>query len=204
MQIRLIAAALALAVIAIALASWPRQKAGQSPEGSPPAAGSADQASPEPVSDAAPADPGIEWTPPSRWTAQPERPMRLATYVVPAAPGDREGAECAVFYFGPNQGGGVEPNIERWVGQFEPATAPSRSSFKAGGLEVARVKVAGTYLAPGGPAMKSQGRKSGYLLLGAIVTGPGGEVFFKLTGPEKTVESAAREFDQLLASLRKK
>src|SRR3989442_5734028 len=102
MQIRLIAAALALAVIAIALASWPRQKAGQSPEGSPPAAGSADQASPEPVSDAAPADPGIEWTPPSRWTAQSERPMRLATYLVPAAPGDREGAEGAVFYFGPN------------------------------------------------------------------------------------------------------
>ncbi len=204
MQIRLIAAALVLAVVAIALASWPRQKAGQAPEATAPTDGSAGQGMPEPAPDAAPADPGIEWTTPSRWAAQPDRPMRLATYLVPAAPGDREGAECAVFYFGPNQGGGVEPNLERWVSQFEHATAPSRSSFKAGGLEVARVKVAGTYLAPGGPAMKSQGRKSGYMLQGAIVTGPGGEVFFKLTGPEKTVEAAAQEFDRLLASLRKK
>ena len=204
MQIRLIAAALVLAVVAIALASWPRQKAGPIPEATPPAAGSAGQGSPEPASDAAPADPGIEWTTPSRWAAQPERPMRLATYVIPAAPGDREGAECAVFYFGPNQGGGVEPNIERWVGQFEHATAPSRSSLKAGGLEIARVRVAGTYLTPGGPAMKSQGKKSGYLLLGAIVTGPGGQVFFKVTGPQKTVEAAAQELDRLLASLRKK
>jgi len=204
MPIRLIAAALVLAVVAIALASWPRQKAGQTPEATPPAAGSAGQGMPEPASDAAPADPGIEWTAPSRWAAQPERPMRLATYLVPAAPGDREGAECAVFYFGPNQGGGVEPNIERWVSQFEHATAPSRSSLKAGGLEIARVKVAGTYLAPGGPAMESQGKKSGYLLLGAIVTGPGGQVFFKLTGPDKTVEAASAEFDRLLASLRKK
>ena len=39
--------------------------------------------------------------------------MRLATYQVP------ESGECGVYYFGQGQGGGVEANIDRWIGQFQ-------------------------------------------------------------------------------------
>jgi hypothetical protein len=46
--------------------------------------------------------------------------------------------------------------------------------------------------------------KPGYRLLGAIVAGPGGNVFFKLTGPEKTVSSAENSFRKLLDGLKKK
>ena len=148
------------------------------------------------------ADPGVTWTVPPRWTAQGGRPMRFATYSVPAVKGDAEGGECAVFYFGPNQGGGVEANIDRWVGQFEGADTPVRSTQTVHGLAVSRVKLHGTYLAPGGPNMESQGKKPAYLLLGAIVGGPKGAVFFKLTGPAKTIEHAAPEFDHLIASLK--
>src|SRR5262245_28226720 len=163
MQIRVIGALLVLVVVAIALIAWPRHAA--HPPGTPapdePAAGQSDG----PSADAG--DPWIEWTKPARWTAQAERPMRIATYSIPAAAGDADDAECAVFYFGPNQGGGVEANFDRWVGQFENPSAPARSTLEAGGVEIARVKVEGTYLAPGGPAMESQGRKPGYQLLGA-------------------------------------
>jgi hypothetical protein len=38
-------------------------------------------------------------------------------------------------------------------------------------------------------------------LLGAIVQGPRGEVYFKLTGPEKTVQSAEHDFDAMLRSI---
>jgi hypothetical protein len=38
-------------------------------------------------------------------------------------------------------------------------------------------------------------------MLGAIVQGPQGPVFFKLTGPVGTVRGAAKDFDALLASL---
>src|ERR1700732_1069632 len=55
---------------------------------------------------------GVQWTQPKNWQAQAQRPMRLATYVVP------DGGECGVYYFGPGQGGGVQANVERWVGQF--------------------------------------------------------------------------------------
>jgi len=38
-------------------------------------------------------------------------------------------------------------------------------------------------------------------LLGAIVEGPHGSVFFKLTGPAKTIEAVSAEFDAMIHSL---
>ena len=46
--------------------------------------------------------------------------------------------------------------------------------------------------------------KPGYRLLGAIVEGPQGPHFFKLTGPERTVASAEKGFRKLLESVKKK
>jgi len=145
---------------------------------------------------------GVRWSVPARWTSAKGSAMRVATYAVPAAKGQDAG-ECAVFFFGPGQGGAVEANVERWGKQFEGAPAPKTSVATVSGLRVTRAQVAGTYLAPGGPSMQSTGKKTGYRLLGAIVEAPGGNVFFKLTGPAATVAAAQAEFDALVASLRK-
>ena len=152
-----------------------------------------------------PADvsPGIAWTVPANWSKGEARPMRLATYGIPAQGGDAEGAECAVFYFGPNQGGGAAENMDRWVGQFEHPSEPDRAKAMVAGFQVWRVHVTGDYLAPSGPMMQSSGTKQGYALLGAIVEGPAGNVFFKITGPQKTVNAAKREFEDLLKTLHK-
>ncbi|MCK5572988.1 MAG: hypothetical protein KAJ12_09520, partial [Bacteroidetes bacterium] len=145
---------------------------------------------------------GIHWSVPARWTDHGERPMRVASYAVPAAAEDAElGAECAVSFFGAGQGGTVELNIQRWIGQFEQPVSPERSSREIGGINVEVLKVTGTYLSPGGPMMQSLGKKEGYRMLGAVVEAPEGMVFFKLTGPERTVQSAEEEFDALIASL---
>jgi hypothetical protein len=40
-------------------------------------------------------------------------------------------------------------------------------------------------------------------LLGAIIEGPSGEVFFKLTGPAKTIAAAESEFQAMLKSVKK-
>ena len=180
--------------------------------------GSGTDASPDAVTQAPPAmpegdvqiaepppgiHPGLAWTVPGRWTTLPQRSMRVATYSIPAAGGDPEPAECAVFYFGPTQGGGVEDNIARWVDQFENAGKPRREKKAVHGFALHRVEVTGDYLAPSGPMMQSSGTKPRYMLLGAIVEGPAGGVFFKLTGPEKTVRAAAGDFDAMLASIRK-
>jgi hypothetical protein len=137
----------------------------------------------------------------------PERAMRAATYLVPAAAGDTEDGECAVFFFGPGQGGGVEANIDRWIGQFEqPDGKPSadrakRKSETVNGIPVSMIDLTGTYKG-GGPAMGTSAPKTGYRLLGAIATGPQAGIFFKLTGPVKTVAAGEKEFHAMIASLR--
>jgi len=152
---------------------------------------------------------GLSWTAPKEWTEDAPRPMRAATYKIPAAKGDTEGAELGVFYFGKGEGGGVEPNVQRWINQFtQPDGKPSaekakRETKKINGFQVTTVDVKGTF-AGGGPMMGGGAPKPGYRLLGAIVEGPQGAVFFKLTGPEKTVAATEKSFHKLLESIRAK
>ncbi len=144
---------------------------------------------------------GVRWEVPKRWTEEGPRTMRVATYGIPPAAGDTESAECGVFYFGKGEGGGVDANISRWAEQFQPGATQGRGAEEINGIKVTTVRVEGTYLSPGGPMMESQGARENYALLGAIVEGPEGMVFFKLTGSKGTVSEAKAEFDALLASL---
>ena len=143
---------------------------------------------------------GIQWKVPPGWTVEKGSTMRVATYKVPGAKADAAG-ECAVFFFGPGQGGTVDANVERWSRQFEGSPKAETSVRQVNGLPVTMARISGTYLAPGGPSMQSQGKRPGYRLLGAIVEAPEGLVFFKLTGPAATVTSAEKTFESLVASL---
>jgi hypothetical protein len=127
--------------------------------------------------------------------------MRAATYIIPAAKGDSEGGECAVFV---NLGGGVQANITRWIGQFEKTDGdPSQKSETINGLPVTTVDVSGTFKGGGTMMGQSSGPKSDYRLLGAIAEGPEGDIFFKLTGPATTIAAAQGEFNTMIKSLKK-
>lgn len=128
--------------------------------------------------------------------------MRVATYAIPAAAG-QEAGECGVFFFGQGQGGSVDENLSRWVGQFESPSTPKKAERTVNGLKVHTIDVSGTYLAPGGPMMQSQGKKTGWRLLGAIVEAPEGMVFFKCTGPAATIAKSEKDFEALLKSVTK-
>jgi hypothetical protein len=143
---------------------------------------------------------GLRWTMPARWTVAPPKPMRMATYTLPAAPGGEAG-ECGVFFFGKGQGGTVQENLTRWEKQFEGGPPPKRSEKAIHGFKVHLLEASGTYLASGGPMMQPQGKKAGWSLHGAIVEAPEGLVFFKCIGPDATVKAAVKEFEDLLASL---
>jgi hypothetical protein len=151
-----------------------------------------------------PAVAGIRWSVPQGWMEGPPRQMRFATYMTPAAEGDNEGAECSVSFFGAGQGGTVDQNIDRWISQFENPSSPTRSSKQINGLMVNLVKVSGTYVGMSGPMMQqSGGKKENFALLGAIVDAPEGGVFFKLTGPAKTLARDEGAFNALIESLQK-
>lgn len=154
---------------------------------------------------------GIEWKVPKAWQTGEARPMRVATYLLPAEKGDTEGAELGVFSFGVGQGGSVDANLQRWVAQFtQPDGKPSDKAAKIGhqkadGMPVTTIDLSGTYVSSmGGPMMGGEKvEKPKFRLLGAIVEGPQGSVFFKMTGPEKTVAANKKAFDALLKSLKK-
>ncbi len=150
---------------------------------------------------------GVTWKVPGRWVSGGEKPMRVATYIVPAADGKGEPAECAVSFFGAGPGGMVDANIDRWFGQFENPAPPSRSERVINSLKVTTVGISGTYLGMGGMGamggMESSPAKENYRLLGAIIEAPEGMVFFKLTGPAQTVADAEKEFDAMVGSLAK-
>lgn len=144
---------------------------------------------------------GVRWTVPANWKSETQRPMRLGTYTV--APG----AECGVYYFGQGQGGSVEANVDRWVGQFLQADGkPSKTAAKIAkrtvhGLPVTTVDVSGAYTGMGGPTAQPGPAVSGYRMLGAILEGPRGAIFFKFVGPAKTIAQNQAPFDKMIASL---
>jgi hypothetical protein len=144
---------------------------------------------------------GVTYTPPAHWQDLGPSGMRQGQYRLPAAEGDKAPAEVNVFYFGPESGGGVEANLQRWIGQIllpgnvDPAEAVVRSTFTADGMPGHVVAVNGRYQAGGGP-MGGRGEVlPGYRLVGVVIEGPEGSVFFKLTGPEAT--AGAMEGDLL-------
>ena len=130
--------------------------------------------------------------------------MRVAEYLVPRVQGDPRDAECTVITFGPNQGGSVSDNVDRWARQFDPPSdAPTKTTRRVGGMTVTRVEVAGSYhpmAMPGAAPVPST--EEGARLIGAIVEAPSGLWFFKLTGPDATVRGAAPEMDALIDSAR--
>jgi hypothetical protein len=128
--------------------------------------------------------------------------MRVAEYGLKSSPQ----AELTVFYFGADQGGTVEANMTRWVGQFTQAdgsaTQPKRSERDVKNVKVSLVEAKGMFGGgmgmPGTPIPVAQ---PDAMLLGAIAKGPEGSVFFKLTGPREALEAARPAFDGLIDSL---
>jgi hypothetical protein len=215
-MIRWIGGVLVVGLIVLGFVAWKRSMEPAGPAGGMPApAASAPAAaapqdagaesapttsapSPQGVADAS----GIGWTVPAGWREGGARAMRLATYVVGGSD-PKLMAECAVFHFGQGLGGGVDENIDRWVGQFEATPNTARRVLTVHGVKVTRVEVAGTFLAPG-VDMQSQAKLPAWKLLGAIVEGPKGSVFFKFTGPAGVIDRSADDFDNLLASIEKR
>ena len=148
---------------------------------------------------------GVQWTAPPSWKAEGARPMRAATYTITPVAGDQGVAECVVNYFGPGQGGDVGANVERWRGQVlgadgKPAAAKI-DKRTVRGIPITMIDSTGSYTGMGGPMVASPKPVPGYRLLGAIAEAPGGNVFFKLTGPAKTIAAQQKNFEQLIASI---
>lgn len=185
------------------------------PVESPPAQGAPhgdDQAAakPPPLPAAKPsAELALDWKDPSGWERLPSTSsMRKATYRIPAAEGDTEPGELAVFYFGADQGGSVDANMQRWAKQFSGVEDQSivRSERAVNDLTQHLIEIPSGSYVDSMAAMRggSADPKANYGLLGAVVEAPTGKYFFKFTGPAKTVKENRAKFYEMLESLRAK
>lgn len=144
---------------------------------------------------------GVVVEAPAGWTfVEPSSSMRLAEATVPGPGGP---ALLTVFFFGPGGGGGVGANLQRWLDQVEAdaGSTPIQQQLAVDGFTVSTVTVAGTLLPSGmgaGPSEPVPGSR----LLGAVIEGPGGPWFLKMTGPKETVEAASADFDRMIRSVR--
>lgn len=134
----------------------------------------------------------------------PKSSMRAAEYGVE---GDSQ-AELSVFYFGPGQGGDVDANISRWLGQItqpdgsDTAQKQKRTEATSSGIAVTIVEAQGSYAGGMGmPGAHAGEPIADAILLGAIASGPQGPVFFKLVGPGAAIERARPAFKALINSL---
>ena len=151
---------------------------------------------------------GLKWSPLSGWKAEEgERPMRAATYTIAPTAGDTANAECVVYFFGAGQGGSIDANLERWKGQIVgPDGKPAEAKIAkrtVHDLPVTTIDSSGDYTGMGGPMAASKAVHNNYRLLGAIIEGPGGNVFLKFTGPAKTIAASQADFEKLVNSFEK-
>ncbi len=144
---------------------------------------------------------------PSEWIEEsPVSHMRQAQYRLPHAQGDLEDAELVVFYF-QGQGGSVEANIERWVGQFKKSDGSAASDLtkiintKSKGVPLTIVDISGTYVPRRGPMMAAEEPKPDFRMLAAIAETTGGPWFFKLTGPKNTIAKWEESFFSFLNTI---
>ena len=153
---------------------------------------------------------GLAFTAPDGWRQSAgDSPMRVAEFTLPRADGDIEDAQLVVYYFG-GQGGGVDANIQRWVGQMQqadgrPSSAVARKQTRTvNGLTVTLVDVDGTYVAEMAPGAGARHNKPHFRLRAGVVETPNGPYFIKLTGPEKTVTRWDTSYDQFVGSFKLK
>lgn len=147
---------------------------------------------------------GLTWEAPAPLVRRtPKSSMRIAEYGLADSPE----AELTVFYFGADQGGSVDANMQRWIGQFAQSdgseTKAKRSEKKVKNVDVSLVEAKGVF--SGGMAMPGAPAPSTIpdaMLLGAIAKGPEGAVFFKFVGPREKLEKARTAFDGLVKSLK--
>lgn len=149
----------------------------------------------------APAVAPLVYEVPGTWTKLGETSLgnKRAGYKVPKAGSDTEDAELTVFFYGTGSQGDPDKSFKEWFDQFDgnAAAAAERRSLDSPAGKVDIIDVAGTYKVPLGPAVGPRKKspmqmvKEKWRLYGAVVrTKDRGNWFFKLVGPDETVQAA--------------
>lgn len=141
---------------------------------------------------------------PKEWQTVPpkSRILEKELHVLPAPGSEATYGRLTIMA----AGGSVRANLDRWVGQFQTTDGEAKpEKMEVNGMPAHLLDVSGTYLESAGGPFGPKTPRPGYRMLGAIVeTGDSGNYFFKLVGPNETLDPQADAFRAMVESLRTK
>lgn len=155
----------------------------------------------------------LQWQAPGTWTVVLEGTrsgVQKGAYKVPTVGADKEEPQLQILFYGTGSEGDSEKRLSEFLGDFDGNAAQNakRESFGVKEFKIEMVEAAGTFkigMGPKvGPKKKSpmQMVKENFRLIVAVVKTPDrGNWFFKLVGPDESVQAARAAFRTLLESL---
>ena len=141
---------------------------------------------------------GIRFKVPSGWEQVALSPAQqgfvTASFKIPQAGNDVKLTLSSV-------GGGVDANIQRWIGQFQlpPGENPQQKSIQVDKIDAIWLDLRGTF--DSGPALNSQA-ESGMRMIGVAIPRSPRDFYLKLTGPREQLVNAEKEFRDFVKSAR--
>jgi hypothetical protein len=140
---------------------------------------------------------GFAWEAPEGWRTGPHRATRVVTFLLGAG----GATECYVSVLG-GDGGGVEPNLDRWRDQlglapFTPAEFASLPTVEVLGVEAAIFEGYGTFSGMGSDERGDAG------VLGIVCPQADSAVFVKMVGSSDDVRAQRENFLRFCRSLRR-
>jgi len=139
----------------------------------------------------------LSLTVPANWKQKPQASeMRVAELDVPPVGDDKEPGEFVVFWFGKQGAGGVQANIQRWIGQLdEEGRKVKVVTGEAATGKYTLVDLTGTYnKSIGPPIAKKTKRLPDWRVMNVVIETDAGPYFLKLDGPEKTIAAVENDF----------
>ena len=144
---------------------------------------------------------GLTAPKPATWIWQPpKRTMRKANFTVPGREG-KDPAELVINHFPEAPGNTLDANLNRWSKQFRTIDGgnpkPLISTLEVDSMTVTIVELNGEYMGMGG-----HWHKINHQMLMAIVDAPVGTIFFKLLGPDVTVEANRSNYMSMITGMK--
>ena len=147
---------------------------------------------------------GVSFKVPTLWKRQsPLTSTKRIQYEITPPEGEKIPGIFSVLYYGWGEAETSPATVAKWRSEFsEPPLGfePEIYGGSVDDLKISTLWFEGTYRDPDEKEGKPQ---KGFAMLGAIIEGPEGPVFFKLVGPRATVLSAHPAFDTLIRSIHK-
>lgn len=143
----------------------------------------------------------ITLTAPAGWQRKPpSSSFVMAEFLLPRAEGDDADGRLTVS----TAGGGLEANVERWKGQFQPlAKEAPQEEIDLNGLKATMVDFSGDFNDQRGPFTPAV-QRPGYRMIAAIIPVNGQLYFIKGTGPQKTMAAQADKIHEFVRSVQGK